>query len=496
MVANSRMPGKTARRQLLPRAVRRKTRGPGPCPISPVSFPAVPSPQPLRHHVLRTLVLAGPMILSRVGLVTMSTTDIVVLGHVGSGELADYVLGSTIQESLTGMLVGLLLGVPVLVARETARGNSAAAGTIWRRGLVFAALAGLAMCLALQFAEHVYLLTGQDPELAARAARVTGLLACALPFIALSQVSTAFLESLHRPVVGLAIIALANIANLGLNIVLVLGIGPFPALGAAGCALATVGTAALAAGAGFLFIRFRLREAPGPGIGRDSARAVMVPRIREMTAIGLASGSSFFFEAASFTVMTLFVGRLGPVALAAQGVLFQFLIFSFMIAHGIAGATQVRVGNAWGRRDAAGIARAGWAGLALAMLFTSCVALGLTAFPEIPLRLFTSDPALTAVALPVLGWVALAMVFDGGQTVLNNTCRGRGDTWVPTCLVLMNYMGVMVPCAWLFTFAAGHGLPGIYQGILVASILSISVLALRFRALARRPAEAPDALRA
>lgn len=445
-------------------------------PLFTCEFSAVPSPQSLRHHVLRTLVLAGPMILSRVGLVTMSTADIVVLGHAGSGELADYVLGATIQESLIGMLVGLLLGVPVLVARETARGNSAAAGAIWRRGLVFAALAGLVLCLALQFAEQIYLLTGQEPELAARAARVTAVLACALPFIALSQVSTAFLEALHRPVVELAIIALANVANLGLNIVLVLGLGPFPALGAVGCALATVFTSALAAGSGFLFIRFRLREAPELGIGRESARAVMVPRIREMSAIGLASGSSFFFEAASFTVMTLFVGRLGPVALAAQGVLFQFLVFSFMIAHGIA--------------------RAGWAGLGLAMLFTGCVALALTAFPEIPLRLFTSDLALTAAALPVLGWVALAMVFDGGQTVINNACRGRGDTWVPTSLVLLNYMGIMVPCAWLFTFTAGHGLPGIYQGILVASILSISLLALRFRALTRRPAEAPDALRA
>jgi multidrug resistance protein, MATE family len=129
------------------------------------------SPATLGHHIRRTLVLAWPMILTRVGLVLMSTVDVVVLGRAGAGELAAYVLGQAIYDSLIAVTVGLLLGVPVLVARETGAGRDAAAGAIWRRGLVFAAVLGGSLCLVLQFGGVVFRATGQDPALAARAAR-------------------------------------------------------------------------------------------------------------------------------------------------------------------------------------------------------------------------------------------------------------------------------------------------------------------------------------
>lgn len=99
----------------------------------------------LDRHVRRTLLLAWPMILSRVGIVTMHTIDVIVLGRAGATELADYVLGQAVQDSLIAMVIGLLLGVPVLVARETGAGNDAAAGQIWRRGLGFALALGLAL---------------------------------------------------------------------------------------------------------------------------------------------------------------------------------------------------------------------------------------------------------------------------------------------------------------------------------------------------------------
>jgi Na+-driven multidrug efflux pump len=157
--------------------------------------------------------------------------------------------------------------------------------------------------------------------------------------------------------------------------------------------------------------------------------------------------------------MTLFIGWLGAVALAAHGVLFQYLALTFMVAYGIAGATQVRVGNAWGRGDPRGMAAAGWTGLGLAVALTGAALLYL-ACPEASLAVFTDDPAVIAGALPVFLWMTLALVFDGGQTVMSNACRGRGDTWVPTALHFGSYWLVMVPAAWAFAFAPGTASPG------------------------------------
>ncbi len=438
----------------------------------------------LRRHVGRTLVLAWPMILSRVGLVTMFTMDVIVLGRAGAGPLSEYVLGQAITDSLLAMIVGLLLGVPVLVARETGAGNDAAAGTIWRRGLALAAVTGALLCVALQLVEPLFRATGQDPDLAARAAAVTRTLAFGLPFIALFYTSAALLEALHRPLVGFLAIAAGNFVNLGLNILLVFGAGPIPALGAIGCAIASVTTFALLAIGLLAYVRFFLPHRARYGIGPGSARpASPLPPVRDQIRMGLASGGSHLLEAGAFAAMTLLVGRLGQLALAAHGVLFQFIAVAFMIAYGLAGATQVRVGNAWGRNDERGAALAGWTGLGLATLATTALAAAIAFYPDAFLRLFTTEAAIVAAALPALAWALASTVFDGGQSVMNNACRGRGDTWIPTALHFGSYWLVMVPGAWLLAFPLGMGLSGIYAGILIASMVSVSLLALRFRRL-------------
>ncbi|WP_424930990.1 MATE family efflux transporter [Amaricoccus macauensis] len=430
------------------------------------------------YHARRTLVLAWPMILSRVGLVTMSMMDVIVLGRAGAEELANYVLGQAIYDSLIAMSVGLMLGVPVLVAREMGAENAPAAPVILRRGLVLALALGLGLCALLQFAGGLYMLTGQSAELAARAASVTRILGLALPLVGLYYVCASYLEAQHRPMPGFVAIACANVLNLLFNIVLVLGLGPFPALGAPGCAMATVFTFALSAIGLMIYLRRDIR-------GRLWSVA-NVPPVREMVRIGLASGSSFLFEATAFAVLVLIIGRLGPLALAAHGVLFQFLAFTFMIAFGIAAATQVRVGNAWGRQDASGMARAGWTGLALSTLATGALTLVFALEREGFVRFFTTDEAVVAAALPVFFWIMLATIFDGGQTVMNSACRGRGDTWVPTGLHFLNYAVVMVPSAWVLAISFGQGLAGIYQGILLASVLSVGLMALRFHVLTQR----------
>ena len=437
----------------------------------------------IARHVRGTMLLALPMIASRVGVVGIHMVDVIVLGRAGAEPLADYVLGQAIQDSLIAMVIGLMLGVPVLVARETARGNEAAAGAIWRRGLVIGALIGLALTGGLQFAGRLFLLSGQEPALAARAGAVAATLAFAMPFVALFHVSAAFLEALHRPLTGTIAIVIGNLLNLGLNVLLVFGAGPIPALGAVGCALATVITFVLLATGLGLYVRLALpgRARYGIGVPLDAP----VPPGAEQARIGLFSGGSFLIEATAFAAMTFFVGWLGLLALAAHGVVFQYTAVTFMIAFGIAGATQVRVSNAWGAGSPRDVALAGWTGLGLASLCTLAAATLVALRPEGFVRVFTSDPEVIAAALPVLVWVLLATVFDGGQSVMNNACRGRGDTWVPTALHFGSYWLVMVPAAWVFVFPAGQGLSGIYQGILLASVVSVAVLALRFRRLSR-----------
>lgn len=410
--------------------------------------------------------------------------DVVVVGRAGAEELAYYVLGFAVIDSLVAVMAGLQLGVPVLAARSIGEGRPHLAAIIWRRGLLFSVVIGLMAALVWQGAPWFFSVTGQEEDLARGGGAVSALLAFSLPFIGLYLVSATLLEALEKPFHATIAVFIANGVNLMLSIVFVFGFGPIPAMGAWGCALATVITSALL-GLGLAgYVRFVLPGRQVYGFGVKTAD--FPPPGNEQRRLGYAAGASYGLEAAAFAGITVLAGLLGVLGLAAMGVLFQLFAVSFMISFGIAGATQVRVGNAWGRQDARGMAQAGWAGFGLSVLGSAAVSVVFLLFPEVFIRGLTNDQAVIAAALPVMIWMVMALLADGGQTVLNHACRGRGDTWIPTSLHMVTYWFVMLPLAWFLALYLGGGATGLYQAILISSLISLIAMGTRFVLLSRR----------
>ncbi|MFN3170003.1 MAG: MATE family efflux transporter [Hyphomicrobiales bacterium] len=447
-------------------------------------LPLATTPNTLRWHVRRTLVLAWPVILSRVGVVLMSTMDVVVVGRAGAQELAYYVLGFAVIDSLVAVMAGLQLGVPVLAARSIGEGRPHLAAVIWRRGLLFSVIIGLAAAIAWQGAPWFFTAMGQEEDLARGGGAVSALLAFSLPFIGLYLVSATLLEALEKPFHATIAVFIANGVNLVLSIIFVFGFGPIPAMGAWGCALATVITSALLGFGLAGYVRFLLPDRQTYGFGVKSAD--LPPPGNEQRKLGYAAGASYGLEAAAFAGITVLAGLLGVIGLAAMGVLFQLFAITFMISFGIAGATQVRVGNAWGRQDARGMVQAGWAGFGLSLVASGAVSVLFVLFPEVFIRGLTNDQAVIAAALPVMIWMVMALLADGGQTVLNHACRGRGDTWIPTSLHMVSYWFVMLPLAWFLALHLGGGAIGLYQAILISSLISLIAMGGRFALLLRR----------
>ncbi len=452
--------------------------------MSDAPLPLTQSPNTLRWHVRRTLVLAWPVILSRVGVLMMTTLDVVVVGRAGAQELAYYVLGYAIIDSMIAVMAGLQLGVPVLAARSIGEGKPHLASLIWRRGLIFSIVIGLGAALFWQIAPWFFEAMGQEPDLARGGGAVTALLAFSLPFVGLFLVSAMLLEALEKPFHATIAVLLANGLNLALSILFVFGAGPIPAMGAWGCALATVITSACLGFGLAGYVRFLLpgRQTFGFGAKKDD----VPPSGSEQRRLGYAAGASYGLEAAAFAGITVIAGLLGVIGLAAMGVLFQLFALTFMISFGIAGATQVRVGNAWGRQDARGMAQAGWAGFGLSLVCSAAISLVFLVFPSFFVGLLTTDQVVIAASLPVMIWMVMALLADGGQSVLNHACRGRGDTWVPTLLHMVSYWFVMLPLAWLLALQLDGGTIGLYQAILVSSLVSLLAMGSRFVLLSRR----------
>ncbi|WP_445678548.1 MATE family efflux transporter [Radicibacter daui] len=446
--------------------------------------------QEIMERARALMRLAGPVVVSRLAVVAMLAIDVVILGRAGPDQMADFILGATLYDCLVPVLIGLLSGGAVIAARSVGQGHPQRCGAVWRRSLFLGFTVALAIAMGLQFAEPLLRLLGQTPEMAASGAPVTRLIALALPFVGLYIASTSLLEALKRPLPGMVAIIIANVVNAAVNIVLVHGKLGFPALGALGAATATlVVNILLATGmAAYVwwmpnrdFYGIRKPEHGPAGIGTEQRR------------LGYATAVSSGFEASSFSVLTLIAGMLGTLALAAQSVAFQFLLLPFMVFLSFGVAAQVEVGHAWGRGDRRVMALSGWMGLGMGAAIPAALAVLYMTIPEPMLALFTDDRDVIGLAAPLLPWVAVALLTDGGQVVMNLSCRGRGDAWFPTACHFGSYYGVMIPLAFILTFLAGQGQTGIFQAVFLASLVSFSAMAGRFWWLSHRISPAKPA---
>jgi MATE family multidrug resistance protein len=451
--------------------------------MSALSSQAELLPDRIRRHVSDLVRLAIPVIIARAGIIVMALTDTLIVGRYSAQELAYLGMGHSPIAVLLGVQVGLLLGVVVVTAQTVGRGDMAGTGAIWRRSLPYAMLIGTIIAAASLFGEEFLLLTGQQPDLAQGAGHVMAVMAFGMPAAALHLATSMYLEGLKRPIPGMVAMLIGNVLNAGLVWLLVGGHFGLPALGAVGAAWSTTSLRWLGAFGMVAYVWWHpLRDAWGvrggfAGWWRDSAA---------QRRVGYAAGLSNALEGSAFAGLGLFAGWLGAAAVGAYTIGLNLIALPFMCALGLASATAVRVGNAYGARDHADMVVAGWTGLGVTSFILSLVGLFFFTAPAWVAGQFTHDATLLLLTAPLIAFSAWLLVADGGQVVMAQALRGRNDTWVPTALHFVSYYGVMMPVGWLLAFPLGHGVLGLFEGIFIASVFSVSVLAARFWWLSRR----------
>ena len=428
------------------------------------------------------LHLAWPVVLARIGIMTMGLTDAIVVGNFASRELAFHSLAWAPHSIIVVTAVGLLFGVQVMTARMLGEGRREEVGAVLRRGLAYALQLGVAACIALIFVGPWAL---QQINLEAGLAEGAGpaliVLALSMPAYLVSVAAQFFLEALGRPKPGMVAMWVANGVNLALNLLLVpdlLGLGVDGAT--ASCWATFWARAALAV---FLVVYIvRLPEARALGVFNrprpDPAAA------REQRKIGYGGGSSYFIEVAAFAAMTFFAGQLGANETAAWAIVLNVSAIVFMVPMGLSSATAVLVGRAHGAGDGRGVLRAGLVGVGVVTALTLMVALIVWPTAYVMAGAYSRDPALLAIAAPALVLATLFFVADGIQVVAAQANRAAGDVWWPTIMHFVAYSLIMMPLGWWF--AHEIGVNGLVWAVIIASLVSSVLLTGRFVRVARR----------
>jgi MATE family multidrug resistance protein len=444
----------------------------------------IPGDRRRRRELGEMITLAWPVVLSRLGIMTMGVADAVVVGRYSAAELGYQALGwaPTAIFMMTG--VGLLAGTQIMTARHLGEGRPEATGGVFRRGAVYGLWIGLlGGAILWAFGPWMMGRAGLAPDLAEGSGRVLRILALSMPLHMLGTAAIFYLEALSRPRPAMIAMLVCNVVNLATDIVLVGGVGPIPALGAAGASWATVGSRGLLAVILVAYI-FRMADARGLGL---FAKPIDGPKAgADQRRVGYGGGASYFVEAGAFAGMNFIAGWLGGLAVAGWAIVLNVTAVIFMVPLGLSAATAVLVGRAYGAKDGAGVIRAGNLGYGLTCAVALAVSVGVLLTAPAIAGFYATDPALIALAAGALMLACLYFVFDGLQVVAAQALRARGDVLMPTITHVISYALVMMPLGWALAHRVGLGLNGIVWAVIVASALSAGLLLGRFWQLGRR----------
>ena len=453
-------------------------------PAAPSASVAGGRPDLFRVELAQLSKLAGPVVLARLGIMTMGLTDAIVVGRYSATELGYHALGWAPTNVVITMVVGLLTGVQVMTARAVGEGRLEAAGAVLRRGVVYSVWIGLAATAILMVGGPPFLHSiGLSQDLADGATGPLLVFALSLLPYAVSVAASFWLEGLSRP--GPAVWAMwgANAVNLGLSLLLVPGTFGLPAMGAVGGGLATLGARSALCIFMLAYIA-RMAEARALGVFTRPARD---PRAEaEQRRIGLGAGLSNVFETAAFNSLNVIAGWISALTVAAWAIVLNVTAIIFMVPLGLATAAAVRVGAAYGARDAAGVRRAGRVALLVTAAYGVLLSLAILPLAQSIVRLYTIESATLTLAGGALALACLMFLPDALQVVAAQALRARGDVWVPTGTHLASYVAVLAPLAWFLAIPLGMGLTGMIWAVIIASLISCLLLLGRLWMLGRQ----------
>lgn len=440
---------------------------------------------PARLRLSTLLRLAGPVIGSRLGIMAMGLVDTLVVGRHSATELGFLALAwaPTMVVLTTG--IGLLQGVQVLTSQAIGAGRPELTGAVLRRGSVYAFWLGLAAVAVLAglgplFLSHV----GLDPALAGGAGPVLQVMAWSLLPILIVDAAIFWLEAHGRPLPGMWAMWAANAVNLAINLWLVPGDSGLPVAGAVASAVATlVSRTALLGFVAVYIVRWPAARSFGV-FHRPPADPAAAPALRH---VGYGASVSYFVETAAFGGMTIVAGWIGATGVAAWAIVINVAAIIFMAPLGLATATAVLVGRAYGAGDAAGVRRAAQLGFGATVVLTLVICAVVGFGSDAVAAGYTRDPAVRAVAAAALLLSCLFYVTDGLQVVGAQALRARGDIWLPAAAHFVSYVGVLIPVGYIAAIPLGLGVGGIVWGTIVASVVSAALLWGRFVWLSRTP---------
>jgi MATE family multidrug resistance protein len=429
-------------------------------------------------------VIGWPLILNNLFNIGVNVADTLMIGRLGSTQLAALSIGSGVWIGVFLAGLGVIMALGPTVAQHYGAGRHAEIGHDMRQAIWLALAMSVLVITVMHHVEPVLAWIGIQPEVSEIARGYLHALSFGVPGVYLYHVMRQMNEGIGRTVPIMIVMGISLAINVALNFGFVFGHFGLPPLGTVGSGVGS----AMTFWCMFAMIAIHMRRSPHyarfvlwTGLEKPDRHA-----LARLVGLGGPIGLSLMLQAGLFTTLALLMGSLGKQFGAAHQITLNYAGLVFMIPLGLAMATTVCVGQAIGRDDPRHARRLGVTGIAVCGSIASTVAALTWWFAPKIAGLYTHDATVVPLATSLLAVSAVLQVGDGTQTAAAGALRGMKDTRVPLLINACIYWGVGFSVAWVLGFRQGAGAIGIWTGLASALCTAAVALSLRFMWVARR----------
>jgi len=424
------------------------------------------------------LLLSIPMVLEMLMESIFAIVDIFFVSKLGADAVATVGLTESLITIVYAVGIGLSTATTALVARRIGEKQEEGASKVAAQAIIAALTISLLIGIpGAIFAPELLHLMGADANTIAQHSGYTRwMLGGNVVIMLLFTINAAF-RSAGDAAISMRVLLLANLINIVLDPILIFGLGPIPALGIEGAAIATN------IGRGFAVL-YQLKLLFG---GRTRIKVYLKEFIPDFKLIGhllkLSVGGigQMIIATSSWIGLVRIISIYGNEALAGYTIAIRIIIFALLPSVGISNAAATLVGQNLGAGSPERAERSAYATGVVNMVVLGLIGLVFVLFPKSFVMLFTTDPLVVKYASECLQIVSFGFLSYGLGMVMVNAINGAGDTSTPTYINLFCYWLLEIPLAYFLAVVLGLHEQGVFYSILIAETVMTITAFIIFR---------------
>tara|TARA_B100001173_G_scaffold270841_1_gene248474 strand:- start:418 stop:1809 length:1392 start_codon:yes stop_codon:yes gene_type:complete len=437
--------------------------------------------------------LAYPVMIGMLGHTFVQFVDNVMVGQLGTAELAAISLGNSFVFIGMSIGIGFSQAITPLIAEADGAKKDKDISRIFEHSFLICIILGIIL-FSLVFLNRNLLYSMNQPV------EVVELASPYLFWVSFSLISIVTFQSFRQFADGLSFTRAAmystlvgNVINVILNFVLIFGFWIFPKLGVEGAAIGTLISRLCMLT--FIIFYLKLHKKLSYYIKRFFPTKVEINRIKKILHLGLPSALHSFFEVAFFISAVWMSGFIGKNSQAANQIALNLSSMTYMVALGVGVAAMIRVGNQRGMMNYRKLREVAISTILLIIIIDIFFCLIFLIFNDLLplLYLDPSDPSnlndvneVLTIASKLLIVAGIFQLFDGIQAVVLGALRGMQDVNKPAIIIFFSYGILGFPISYFLGFYTSLAIVGIWIGLLSGLFFSSLFLFLRFNYLSKK----------